>query len=155
MRKSLAACAAALALAGMPAANAASYDNAARLIAATELEVVIERSIGDAVSAVRRQLTQQGAPAAKMEAFLAAFRDELTAAAPTLVEEMTRVYADRFSDAEIEDLVEFYESPTGRKLVDVQYELATAQTEAVGRWIVAAAQAATEKLNAAGISPSV
>lgn len=138
-----------------PAAEAATYENAARLVAAMGLRAEIDRAIGEAVSTVRTQLVQQGAPAQKVDEFVAAFRDELEAGAPELVEEMARAYADRFSDAEIDDLIVFYKSPTGQKLVGAQHDLALAQTQAVVRWVTAAAQSATAKLNAVNNGASV
>lgn len=146
----------ALALAaGVSAAGAASLENASRLAAVMGLETEIDRAIGDAVSAVRAQLVQQGAPAQKIDAFIAAFRDELDAGAPTLLAELTRSYADRFSEAEISELIRFYETPAGRKLVDVQHDLAIAQTQAVTRWIGAAAQNVSNKLSGAANGASV
>lgn len=156
MKNRLAAAIAALALFGAaPAAHAATYENAARLVAEMGLRTEIDRAIGDAVSAVRAQLVQQGAPAQKIDEFVAAFRDELEAGAPELVANMTRVYADRFSDAEVEDLLRFYQSPTGRKLVDVQHDLVIAQTQAVMLWVAAAAQKATAKLSGVNSGASV
>jgi hypothetical protein len=137
---------------GLPTANAASVGNAARLVDAMGLEAEIERAIGDVVALLRTQMTQQGLAADKVNAFLAALREELTAATPALIDEMTRVYADRFSDGEIDDLVDFYGTPTGQKLVTVQADLATAQTAAIANWINAAAQEATRKLAASGAS---
>ena len=129
--------------------HAATYENGTRLVAAMVLQTEIDRAIGDAVAAVRAQLDAKGAPAQRVDAFIAAFRDELEAAAPELGASLARAYADRFSDAEFDDLIAFYESPTGQKLVDVQHDLAAAQVQAVAQWIVAAAQAATAKANAA------
>lgn len=156
MKNHLTAAIAALALIGAaPAAHAATYENAGRLVAAMGLRTEIDRAIGDAVAAVRAQLVQQGAPTQKVDEFVAAFRDELEAGAPELVANVTRVYADRFSDAEVEDLVRFYQSPTGRKYVGVQHDLAIAQTQAVVLWVAGAAQKATAKLSGVDSGASV
>lgn len=156
MRIQLSVVIAALALlVAVPAAQAATYENASRLVAAMGLRAEIDRAVGEAVSTVRAQLVQQGAPAQKIDEFVAAFRDELEAGAPELVEEMARAYADRFSDAEVEDLIRFYKSPTGQKLVGAQHDLALAQTQAVVRWVMAAAQNATAKLNSVNNGASV
>ncbi|MEK7264563.1 MAG: DUF2059 domain-containing protein [Pseudomonadota bacterium] len=141
--------------ASVTVAQAATYENASRLAAVMGLANEIDRAIGDAVSAVRSQLVQQGAPAQKIDAFIAAFRDELDAGAPQLLTELTHSYADRFSDAEILELIRFYETPAGRKLVDVQHELAVAQTQAVSRWVNAAAQNASNKVSGATNDASV
>ncbi len=155
MRSFLATFVAVLALAAGLTAHAATFENASRLVAAAGLEAEIDRAIGDAVAAVRAQLSQQSMPAEKIDAFLAAFRDELEEAAPGLVADLTREYADRFSDAEIEDLIEFYETPTGRKLVETQHDLALAQAQAVANWITAAAQSAASKLQNSAKAASV
>jgi hypothetical protein len=153
MRQHLALAAAALAL--FASAHAATYENASRLVAAIGLEAEIDTAIGDAVSSVRAQLTRQGMAPAKIDEFIAAFRDDLENTAPALVADLTRVYADRFSDAEVDELVEFYQSPAGQKLVSVQHDLAVEQAQAVLGWIAAAAQSAAAKQNAAGSNASV
>ncbi len=142
-------------IAEAPGAQAASIESAGRLVAAMGLRAEIDRAIGDAVSSVRASLVQQGAPAQKVDEFVAAFRSELEAGAPELVGELTRAYADRFSDAEVEDLIRFYKSPTGQKLVDAQHDLALAQTQAVVRWVKAAAESASAKLNGINSGASV
>jgi len=116
------------------------------------LETEIDRAIGDAVASVRTQLLGKGMPAEKVDEFVSAFRNELDAGKPDLLEDLTRAYADRFSDREIEDLIGFYESPAGRKLVDVQHELALQQAYAVAKWIGEAAQRASTSLSGAGAS---
>lgn len=132
-----------------PDAHAASYDNARRLTAAMGLESEISRAIGDAVSAVRAQLVAQGMAADKIDVFSSAFRDELEASAEGLITEMTRAYADRFSDAEVRELLDFYATPTGRKLVDIQHDLAAEQAQIVLRWIEGAAQRAAATISGA------
>ncbi len=133
-------------------AHAATYANASRLVAAMSLRAEIDNAIGDAVGLVRAGLEKQGLAPDKIDQFVAAFRDELEAAAPDLVRATVQNYADRFSDAEVDDLLAFYETPTGQKLVSVQRELVAGQVAAVGNWINAAAQRATEKLQASGAS---
>lgn len=131
-----------------PEADAASYATASKLIEVTALRVEIDKAIGDAVAGFRSQLTKQGMPSDKADRFLAEFRDALESEAQTLVDDIIRVYADRFSDAEIEDLIRFYKSPTGQKLVALQREISQEQTLAVARWILTAAQRAAENLAA-------
>ncbi len=150
MRKLLAAAIGALLLTiAAPAADAASYETARKLTEVTALRTEIDKAIGDAVASLRMQLAQQGMPSDKADQFLAAFRDALDAEAQTLIDDLIRVYADRFSDAEIEDLIRFYETPTGQKLVKLQREISQEQTQAVARWIITAAQRAAENLAAA------
>jgi len=136
--------------AAVSAAEAASYENASRLAAVMGLEAEVDRAIGDAVASVRTQLLGRGMPAQKVDEFVAAFRDELDAGKPDLLADLTRAYADRFSDGEIEDLIGFYQSSAGRKLVDVQHELALQQAYAVAKWIGEAAQRASATPGAAG-----
>lgn len=138
-----------LLIAAAPTADAASIETARRLTEVTALRTEIDKAIGDAVAALRTQFARQGMPGDKADQFLAAFRDALESDAQTLVDDVTRIYADRFSDAEIEDLVRFYQTPTGQKLVKLQHEIAQEQTQAVARWILAAAQKAAENLTAA------
>ena len=49
-----------------------------------------------------------------------------------LIELVAHVYAEHFTTAELEQLIEFYESPIGRKLVGEQTEV-TKETMAIGR----------------------
>lgn len=137
-------------LAAAPAAEAASLETARRFAEVTELRGEIDKAIGSAVSTLRGQFAQQGMPQEKADRYLDAFRAELEASAQVLMDDLTRIYADRFSDAEIEDLIDFYQTPTGQKLVGLQTEIAQAQTQAVARWIVAAAQQAAQTLETAG-----
>lgn len=148
MRNLLASLAGALVVFTAAPAAAASYESARRLADATALRTEVDKAIGDAVATLRNQFAQQGVPQDKADQFLAAFRDALESDAQTLVDDLTRVYADRFSDAEIDDIVRFYQTPTGQKLVTLQHEIAQEQTRAIARWIVAAAQKASENIAA-------
>ena len=133
-------------------AEAASLENAERLTDAMGLQSEIDKAIGDAVASIRTQLKQQGMAPEKVDDFVTALRDELDAGADDLIGDIARSYADRFSDAEIDDLISFFESPTGRKLVAVQNELAQEQAEAIIRWIAGALDKAAGKLNGASAS---
>lgn len=45
-------------------------------------------------------------------------RKEYTAKRPELLNEVAKVYAERFTEAELKDLIVFYKSPLGQKMVD-------------------------------------
>lgn len=133
-------------------AEAASVENAERLTDAMGLQSEIDKAIGDAVASIETQLKQQGIASEKVDDFVTALRDELDAGADDLIADIARSYAERFSDAEIDDLISFFESPTGRKLVTVQNELAQEQAEAIIRWVAGALDKASVKLNGASAS---
>lgn len=139
-------------IAAAPGANASSIENARRLTVAMGLQNEIDKAIGSAVASIRSQMTQQGVAPEKVDAFVAALRDELDAGAATLVDDLARSYAGRFSDAEVEDLIAFYESPTGKKLVAVQTELAQEQAQAILRWIAGALEKAATAVSNSGAS---
>jgi len=138
--------------AAAPAANAASLENAQRLTVAMGTHTEVDKAIGNAVASIRDQFKQQGVAPEKIDSFVAALRDELDAGAAALIDDLARSYASRFSDQEIDDLIAFYESPTGKKLVAVQTELAQEQAQAILRWIGGALEKAAAKLDSSGAS---
>ena len=54
-----------------------------------------------------------------------------------MIDEMTRDYAERFSEAELSALVAFYETPMGRGIARKQLEAGVAQGEAMQQFEVA------------------
>ncbi|MFE9084076.1 DUF2059 domain-containing protein [Brevundimonas sp. NPDC003935] len=54
-----------------------------------------------------------------------------------MIDEMTRDYAERFSEAELRALVAFYETPMGRGIARKQMEAGMAQGEIMQRFEVA------------------
>lgn len=69
-------------------------------------------------------------PAAFWDAFMARVRRDL----PALIDSLVPVYTSRFSQAELDDLVRFYDSPTGQHLAKEQVTMVQ-ESSAIGqRW---------------------
>ena len=88
-------------------------------------------------------------PAAFWDAFLARARREL----PQLVDSMVPIYASHFSQAELEQLVRFYESPLGKRLNEVQPLIVQESMETGQRWGATIGRAVGESLARGGVKP--
>jgi len=69
-------------------------------------------------------------PAAFWDAFLAHARRDM----PQLVDSLVPVYAAHFTRAELDQLVQFYESPIGRRLAQMQPLVTQESMQAGQRW---------------------
>jgi len=92
-------------------------------------------SAGTMVRAVETMVSAQGRanpdlPAGFWDVFLARARQTV----PQLLDSIVPVYTARFSQAELEQLVRFYESPVGRHLVEAQPEMLQESFEIGRRW---------------------
>lgn len=150
----LAAVAAAFVFCAAPA-GAASIEAAGRLAVALDIKGQLDRAIESALAQARSEGAAAGVPAAKLETIIATIREEMVAAAPDLIAEVTRIYAEKFTDGEIKDLIAFYETPTGKKLVAIQQELEIRQLEATERWIQGVMARAQQRLQEAASAKSV
>lgn len=135
-----------------PVALAGSYQNAARLTAAVGLEAELDRAIAETRTALRAQLLAAGQPAQAVERLIEAIETEMIAGKPVLIADVTRIYAEKFTDAEIDDIVEFYETPTGRKMVASQADLVAAYARAIEVWVTLSIERAQAKVDAGGAS---
>ena len=88
-------------------------------------------------------------PGAFWDAFLARARRSL----PQLVEAMVPVYASHFSQAELEQLVRFYESPLGKHLSEVQPLILQESMQAGQTWGAAIGREVGESLSRSGVKP--
>jgi hypothetical protein len=72
--------------------------------------------------------------------------DEMRASLPQLMEAQAYIYATRFSLEELQELVRFYESPIGKRLVTETPALARDSVQAGQAWGMASAKKALEKI---------
>ncbi len=66
---------------------------------------------------------------------------------------MVPIYASHFSQAELEQLVRFYESPLGKRLNEVQPLIVQESMETGQRWGATIGRAVGESLARGGIKP--
>ena len=88
-------------------------------------------------------------PGAFWDAFLARARRSL----PQLVDAIVPVYASHFSQAELEQLVRFYESPLGKHLSEVQPLILQESMQAGQTWGAAIGREVGESLSRSGVKP--
>jgi len=130
--------AAVLAAAGLLAGQAAlagSFENARRLVAAMGVEAQLEETIVDAVDEATASLLQRGLPDATIRAASRAMKSEMLESVPQLLDEVITIYAGQFSDEELTELIEFYESPTGQKYARAQGTIKRKRERALEQWM--------------------
>jgi uncharacterized protein len=117
-----------------PPADAAAVTDAEIQLATRLMELMDIQGIS--ATAVRTMLNAQMEINPEMEPF----REVLEQWAldlfhqPEVLEQYARLYAGRFTESELRDLVVFYESPTGRRMAAEQPALIEGGEE-IGRWL--------------------
>jgi len=99
-----------------------------RLMELTKTGEAIVRGMEAAVPAQRRAYPD--VPDEVWDAFLARARQKL----PQILDSLVPVYASRFSQAELVELIKFFSSPVGHHLSDAQPEILRESLEIGGRW---------------------
>src|SRR6266478_8756318 len=99
-----------------------------RLMELTKTGEAIIRGMEAAVPAQRSAYPD--VPDEVWDAFLARARQKL----PQILDSLVPVYARRFSQAELNELIRFYSSPVGHHLSDAQPEILRESLEIGGRW---------------------
>ena len=69
-----------------------------------------------------------------MQNITALVRSDLMDSLPNLMNGITNIYAEEFTDAELEDLIRFYKTPTGQKFVSMRSKLSSRQSSALRTW---------------------
>jgi hypothetical protein len=110
------------------AADSTKAATVRRLMELTKTGEAIVRAMEAAVPAQRRAYPD--VPDEVWDAFLARARQKL----PQIVDSLVPVYATRFSQAELNELIKFFSSPVGRHLSDAQPEMLRESLEIGGRW---------------------
>ena len=89
-------------------------------------------------------------PPAFWDAFLAHAHRDLN----QLVDSMVPIYAARFSQQELEQLVRFYESPLGKHLTEAQPQILQESMQVGQRWGMQIGKAIGESLARSGVKPA-
>jgi len=108
---------------------------------------VIDLLVPQVIGSLRK--TNEKIPNAAWDEFAVICVEEMKRALPQLEEPIIAIYDANFSDDEIKQLVAFYQSPVGRKIVIQQPQL-TQQSLTLGQsWGEQAAARAVERIRAA------
>jgi uncharacterized protein len=143
-----------------PPAASASIDPAVKAAALCTVQTALPESnyramMTTLIPAMAKPMLQaRGAPQAVTDEILGVLTDEINTMDMTPLYEILSVsYAKRFSLAELDDLAGFYQSPTGKKLLAFQPEMAREATVAGRIWgttrDAAADHSAAARINAA------
>jgi uncharacterized protein len=119
--------------ASRPAGAPASPAQLRRLLAATGEEKLVREMSAEMLAAARgaaeAAAKTTGKPVQGLPAIEAAYEPE------KLMEIVGSVYASHFSAAEIEEMLRFWESPTGKRLSSLQPRIVDETREALTKWI--------------------
>lgn len=119
----------------MLGAQAGTTQSARKLIDLLDVPDRLENTILGAVDDARRDLLARGMPSSTVNLVTTAMKVEVLASIPDLLDEVTGIYADEFTEPELQDLIAFYESPTGQKYVRSQSTIASKQSDALKNWL--------------------
>ncbi len=82
------------------------------------------------------------------EVVAAQLRKEMQARVPEIQNEIARGYAEQFSEAELKELVAFYKTPLGRKVIDGEPKALDGATKRVDAWAEKVAAEVAAKMRA-------
>jgi uncharacterized protein len=106
------------------AADAASMATAKQLLTITGATTVFNPLIAGVVEQSRLLYLQQNPGVGKdLNEIATKMRADLQPRFAELVDEMAKMYADAFTQQELKDILTFYQSPVGKKLLDQQPKL--------------------------------
>jgi len=129
------------------AADSVKAATVRRLLQLTGSTEAVLRSMEVVIPAQRAANPQ--IPAAFWDAFIARVRHDL----PQLVDSFVPSYTSRFTQTELDQLVQFYGSPLGKHLIEAQPELFREGFEIGRRWGAIIARQVADSLKAAVQGP--
>lgn len=127
-------------------ASAGSMESARRLVDLLGLQTELESTIIQSVDSAKTTLLQRGVPSETVNEVASALKAEMLESMPELIEEISTTYADEFTEPELQDLISFYESPTGQKFAASSKALKGKQEEAARAWLQQVQQRALARL---------
>lgn len=128
---------------------AGTMESARRLIDLLDVPAALEETIIASVDQARSDLLKRGRPAATVNMVSANLKAEMLASMSSLIDEVSAIYADEFTEEELNDLIAFYETPTGQKYVKAQRSLRTKQDSALAAWLQDVRKRTIEKITTA------
>ncbi len=117
-----------------PSARAGSVEQAEQLVNLLQLETQLVEAIDASLKSAGSKLLRRGYPATTVQNITALVRNDMMVSLPDLMNGITNIYAEEFTDAELGDLIRFYETPTGQKFVSMRSKLSSRQSSALRDW---------------------
>ncbi len=121
-----------------PAAFAADAPNIAlakQMLEVTQATAVFDPLIPGVVEQARLLYLQQNPALGKDLIEIAAkIRADLRPRFAELIDDLAKIYADSFSEQEMKDIIGFYKTPAGKKLLNQQPKLVEASMNFAGNW---------------------
>lgn len=118
------------------APSARSIELVKRMMVASGVEKMVDTMIGAMLPAMSRAKEFQDLPPEGREVILSTLREVMRDTfTPRLIEEVTPAYAAAFTEAELEAIVQFYEGPVGRKVIEQTPALTEKSTAAARKLI--------------------
>jgi hypothetical protein len=150
IRRPVWAAAVALTLTASPAAFAADAPNIAmakQLLELTNGSTVFTPLIPGVIEQARLFYLQQNPMLGKdLNEISAKLRTELQPRFSELIDDIAKLYADAFSEQEMKDIVAFYKTPTGKKLLEQQPKLVDSSMNFAGTWANKLSEEVTAKM---------
>jgi uncharacterized protein len=150
IRRPLWAAAVALTLTASPAAFAADAQNVAlakQLLELTNGATVLTPLIPGVVEQARLFYLQQNPMLGKdLNEITAKLRTDLQPRFSELIDEIAKMYAEAFTEQEMKDIVAFYRTPVGKKLLEQQPKLVDSSMNFAGNWANKLSEEVTGKI---------
>ena len=129
------------------AADAAGIATAKQILSMTGATTVFNPLIAGVVEQSRLlYLGQNPALAADLNQIAAQIRKDLEPRLAELTDEIAKIYADAFTDQEMKEILAFYQSPVGKKLLDVQPKMTEATMTFAQNWANKLSEEVTAKM---------
>ncbi len=129
------------------AADAATVATAKQILTVTGATTVFQPLIAGVVEQARILYLQQNPGLSKdLNEVAAKMRADLDPRFSELLEQMAKMYADAFTQQELKDILAFYQSPTGKKLLNQQPKLVDASMNFAQDWANKLSEEVTTKM---------
>jgi hypothetical protein len=129
------------------AADAASVATAKQVLTVTGATTMFHPLIAGVVEQARLLYLQQNPGLGKDLTEIAnKMRADLQPRFSELLNEMSKMYADAFTQQELKDILAFYQSPTGKKLLDQQPKLVDSSMRFAQDWANKLSEEVTAKM---------
>jgi uncharacterized protein len=129
------------------AADAAGIATAKQILSMTGATAVFNPLIAGVVEQSRLlYLGQNPALAPDLNQIAAQIRKDLQPRLAELTDEIAKIYADAFTDAEMKEILTFYQSPVGKKLLEVQPKMTEATMTFAQNWANKLSEEVTAKM---------
>ena len=129
------------------AADAASIATAKQVLTVTGATTMFQPLIAGVVEQARLLYLQQNPGLGKdLNDVANKMRADLQPRFSELVDEMAKMYADAFTQQELKDILNFYQTPTGKKLLDQQPKLVDASMSFARDWANKLSEEVTAKM---------